>query len=285
MGQQQTQLKDTFFIYDDSHIIGYVESLMNIRIFQPPNKLIYNNDIIKPKWIKYIILPNKNKLSYFVIDPISNNKINDNNRKYILWSHGNSGDLISLYSTLKSLYDGMNGQVGFIAYDYEGYGYSDGICSERNCYNDLTCMIKHALTTLHINKNNLFLIGHSLGTGIVVDFCFRHVWETPIILISPYKSISRIKIDPHWTDFIINNAVNYLDMFTTHHKLHILVCPIIIYHGTKDELIPSSHSIEMYNNHKDKINLILIENANHSNILQYIRSIELLSIINSHISN
>src|SRR5579872_5351628 len=170
MGQQQTQLKDTFFIYDDSHIVGYVESLMNVRIFQPPNNLLIHNEYgIKPTWIKYIMLPNKNKLSYFVIDPKSDpsdknkSKSKNKDRKYILWSHGNSGDLMSLYPILKSFYDGMNGNIGFIAYDYEGYGYSDGICSERNCYNDLTCMVKYALQTIQIKKKNLFLIGQSLG--------------------------------------------------------------------------------------------------------------------------
>lgn len=288
MGQQQSHPKESF-IYTDSHNIGYIESLMNTLIFIPPKKELFTNNQVKPFWLKYITLPNSNKLSYFIIDPIDNNtrstknKSDGNkiksNKKYILWSHGNSGDLTSIYSLIKSFHEIVKGKIGFIVYDYEGYGYSDGICSEKNCYNDLTCMIKYSLTVLGIRKRNLFLIGQSLGTGIVVDFCFRHYWKTPIILISPYKSISRVKIDPFWIDITSNIVIDSVDMFTTHHKLEYLKCPIVIYHGVYDEIISASHSIEMYNNHKHKIKLLLVENASHNNILNHVGILELFRTI------
>jgi pimeloyl-ACP methyl ester carboxylesterase len=279
MGHQQSKLKESLFIYDSNNV-GYIESMMNTLIFLPRNKEIFKVSY-KPDWIKYITLPNSNKLSYFVIDPISNKSVNTlkSDKKYILWSHGNAGDLLSLYPVMKMLYQSMGGRIGIIVYDYEGYGYSNGECSEKNCYNDLACMVRHSLLTLNIRKKNIFLIGQSLGTGVVVDFCYRHHWKTPIILISPYKSISRVKIDPYWFDIISNIAIDNIDMFTTQYKLHYLKCNIIIYHGTRDQMIPVEHSIEMYNNHTDKIKLILLKNATHNDTLNYIRPLQLLNII------
>lgn len=277
-----SQYSNKLFIYDDSHNVGYIESMMNGLIFAPPDKEPFTDILSKPKWLKYIILPNTNKLSYFVIDPIEDslrpiNKHSD--KKYILWSHGNAGDLLDMYPFMKTFHKEINGKLGIIIYDYEGYGYSDGVCSEKTCYNDLTCMVHHSLTVLGIQKRNLFLIGQSLGTGIVVDFCYKNLWTTPIILISPYKSISRVKLDPHWTNIISNIIVNSIDMFTTHYKLDDLKCPIIIYHGLDDEMIPASHSIEMYNNHTDKIKLILVENATHNDILDYVNASQILNMI------
>lgn len=291
MGQQQSIQENSVYVYNDSHNVGYIESMMNTLIFQPPDKELFCDEQQKPSWLKYMFLPNLNRLSYFVIDPYSNSNSTNYgskarlDKKYILWSHGNAGDLLSLYSVMSDFHREMNGQIGIIGYDYEGYGYSDGVCSEKNCYNDLTCMINHALFTLNIQQKNLFLVGQSLGTGVVVDFCFRHYWITPIILISSYKSISRVKIDPFSLDIISNVLVDCMDMFTTHYKLEHLKCAIVMYHGTNDNMIPVDHSIEMYNNHPNKIKLILIKDATHNDILNYIGPIRLLKLIDKLAKN
>lgn len=281
MGQQQSLHENYVYVYNDSHNVGYIESMMNTLIFQPPDKDLFCNEQQKPSWLKYLILPNLNRLSYFVIDPVSNSNSPNyrSDHKYILWSHGNAGDLVSLYSVMIDFHKDMDGKIGIIGYDYEGYGYSDGVCSEKNCYNDLTCMINHAIFALNIKQTNLFLIGQSLGTGVVVNFCFTHYWTTPIILISSYKSISRVKVDPFGLDIISNIIVDCMDMFTTHHKLENLKCSIVMYHGTNDKMIPVDHSIEMYNNHPDKIKLILIKDATHNDILNYVGPIRLLKLI------
>ena len=155
------------------------------------------------------------------------------------------GDLNTMRILINQLYDALDGKVGIIAYDYEGYGFSSGTVSEKNCYNDLTYIVAHAIKTLEIKKEKLILIGQSLGTGIVVDFCCRHDWTMPIVLISPYKSIARVIIDVDSQNHItgsfidsiinstINSTINSIDQFTTHHKIEKLSCNIIIYHGKK----------------------------------------------------
>ncbi|VBB18925.1 hydrolase family protein [Yasminevirus sp. GU-2018] len=300
---QSNDQSDSYFIYKDSANVGYLESLMNSLIFVPPNPPrerfngltnadrsngkasdIHPSQAEKrpiPEWVKFITLPNTNKLSYFVIDP---NPVYDSTGKqvqnrYILWSHGNAGDLTSIYPVMMQIFREMQGRVGIIAYDYEGYRYSEGVCSEKNCYNDLVCMVKHAVENMKIRKENLFLVGQSLGTGVVVDFCVRHGWRTPIILLSPYKSISRVVLDPHWTDPLTNILVDSIDMFTTHHKTDRLSCPVIIYHGVKDRLIHPRHSVELYNRHRDKITLVLLKHADHNDILNHVRPSQILDMI------
>jgi pimeloyl-ACP methyl ester carboxylesterase len=267
-------------MYRDSDNIGYVESSMNGAIFLPPDRdrLPRNNP---PHWVKFIEMPNSNKVSYFLIEPDKDNRVlnNKKNDRYILWSHGNASDLAAMYSSMQYLHRSMDGKIGIIAYDYEGYGYSDGICAEKNCYNNLALMIRHAINEIGINRENLFLIGQSLGTGVVIDFCSTHSWKTPIILLSPYKSILRVMVDPHWTDPMTNLIIDSIDMFTSHYKMHKIQCPVIIYHGLRDRLIHPKHSVEMYNNHKDKITLVLLRDADHNDMLNHIKPSQLFEMI------
>lgn len=311
---------DSFKIYPNSSNIGIVESSMNSMIFRPPvasqgqiqvdekyNTIDLEEQEKYPKWMdfkyvdEYILVSVDSqtktqikvryqvKLAFFVMHP----KVRNDSSKYILWSHGNASDLMSTRSLMTEYYELMNGKCGIIAYDYEGYGYSSGIHTEHNCYNDLTIMVAHATQVLKIKKSNLLLIGQSLGTGIVVDFCHVHKWTTPIVLISPYKSIVRVVTNPkpdtdNYTSTSkalssmlsksLSASVDSIDMFTTHHKIDKLLCDIMIFHGKDDNLILPEHSIEMYKknkndkdkNDRNKISLHLIDNADHNNIVNYI---------------
>ena len=248
-----------FLIYQDTDNINYIENYMNHYVFHPLNRKKH----INPSWMKYLKISDTYHLTYFILEPINKNK------QYILFSHGNAGDLFSYYDQMVQWYNLMNKKVGIIVYDYQGYGKSSGMCSEKNTYNDLTHMIRYCLINLKIPKSNLYLVGQSLGTGIVINFCSTHLWTTPICLISPYKSISRIIYDPVWynpTSILLNTV----DMYTTQDKLHHVKCQILIYHGHKDELILPYHSKELHESHKDKITLILLDSATHNNILNLI---------------
>jgi abhydrolase domain-containing protein 17 len=253
---------------------GYVESWMNQIIFMPPNPRDHPNNS-RPPWLKFLKTPCNKNIAYFVIQP----EKTIGNKKYILWSHSNASDLNSIYRILVQFYNQLNREIGIIAYDYQGYGFSDGTCSEKNCYDDIKHMVNYILCEMNVEKGNLFLFGQSLGTGIVVDFCSRNEWKTPIVLLSPYKSIARVKVNPHRINVVANCLVDRLDMFTSHYKIHALKCPIIIYHGLKDTLVYPDHSQEMYEQHKNKIILILLENAGHNNILHHIDPCQILNMV------
>ena len=185
-----------------------------------------------------------------------------NPSKYIVWSHGNGTDIYDMYLYFTKLCDELN--VCVIAYDYVGYGLSENIRpTEKLCYESLETVMKYLLCELKINALDIYLVGHSLGTGVAIDYMSKNNWKTPSILISPYKSICRVVVN--------TSCVTPIDKFESNKKLSKIDCPIKIFHGESDELIHISHAVDLYDNLKDKsLSPVWFTGVGHNNMLQWI---------------
>ena len=149
-------------------------------------------------------------------------------------------------------------------YDYVGYGFSTPHVkpSESRCYASIQSAVTHALAT-HTTPANIVLWGESLGTGIVSDYVASHpAWESPIVLLSPYTSIARVACD--------SCIVSPVDQFETLHKAGDINCPVLLIHGTADVLIAPSHSEILAKVLKHVLKRVLVEGADHENVLWYI---------------
>ena len=214
-----------------------IDEKMNDAIFYPTlaeldeiQYLFRNND-------KHVFIPstNETKISVYISPPreLSKPDISNGSEKYIVWTHGNSDNLCFMVPYLQQLQDDLN--IGFIVFDYQGYGCSKGTPSENKCYDDIETVMNYAINYLNIDKKNLFLVGQSLGTGIVVHYSNKNSWTTPIILISPYKTIVKVIFD--------SSCVRPIDKFQTENKIENLKCPVKIIHGKEDDLIKIKHGL------------------------------------------
>lgn len=192
--------------------------------------------------------------------------------KYIVFSHGNGSDIYTMFQYLLYLSDELN--VGIIGYDYVGYGLSENIQpSEQDCYDSIEATVDFLLTNWKMDPKKIFLVGQSLGTGITVDYASKHKWDTPIILISPYKSICKVVKDTFLTAPI--------DKFKSQKKLKYVTCPVKIFHGTADEIIKINHGIEMYDSLKNKtLEPVWFCGIDHHNILDVISKEHYLQVLN-----
>jgi hypothetical protein len=138
------------------------------------NKSIIDNFIFSPPKINentYTNLPNihkiksKNNNNIHFSKYLPNNTKNETpNMNYIIFSHGNACDMSSMNDYLQYLSNELD--VCVINYDYCGYGLSTGEANENNCYDSLSSIIKYLLKN-NVVHTNIFLIGQSLGTGVV----------------------------------------------------------------------------------------------------------------------
>jgi pimeloyl-ACP methyl ester carboxylesterase len=210
---------------------------------------------------------NGNKISYKMFEP-SNDTYTDNS-KYVIWCHGNSDTIESETNRMIRYSDYLN--VKIVYFDYQGYGYSEGNPSEENCYSDLYDIVNFLISN-GINKKDIYLIGRSLGTGVISGYAYRNEWKSDIILISPFKSILRVVID-------FTNKVS-CDNFNTYDISNLLMCPVKIIHGENDTTINVSHSIDIYKKLNDKKYYpSYVTDANHHDILSKLNWSEIYNII------
>lgn len=211
-----------------------IQKLYCNKVFHPPKVNQFDKNLYSNKH-NYCITTSKNgnKITYFEFKPNDNKK-----NKFIIWSHGDATTAFKKYEYFENLSKLINCTI--IVYDYQGYGLSDGTCNEQNCCQDIKSIVEHIKIKYNIGNNNIYLIGKSLGTGIVVDYISKNNWQNPVILISPYKSILGVKF-PN-----LANYLGFMNMFNSISKIKKIKCPIQIIHGTDDKLIDISHGKEIY---------------------------------------
>ncbi|MCF6177141.1 MAG: alpha/beta hydrolase [Victivallaceae bacterium] len=152
----------------------------------------------------------------------------------ILYSHGNAEDLGGVFPTLK-----LFKQHGFsvMAYDYRGYGLSDGKPSEINVYQDAAVALHYLTDKLKIPKNRIIIFGRSLGTGPSVELAAKEP-VAGLILQSPFTSTFRVMTKVKLLPF---------DKFDNIAKIARVKCPVMIIHGQQDHVIPFTHGKTLYN--------------------------------------
>lgn len=250
------------------NILSSYENSANQLIFCPPNT--------PKKYFQHLVGVN----NYYVMKDSNTTCLLvrperwTRNCKCIVFSHGNGSDIYTMYEYVRYLADLTNSDV--YIYDYPGYGLSEGKVSEQGCYNSLKKVMDYVRT--QYQDSDITMLGQSLGTGIVMDFASKYSWMTPIILISPYKSMGRVL-----TDSSMCSAIQSIDKFGTYYKLDTIDCPVKIFHGTKDTLINISHAKDLYDNLKDRsLKPMWLEGIGHNNILEAIDIRDITDVINAN---
>jgi len=180
-------------------------------------------------------------------------------RYTILFSHGNAVDL----GQMSSFYLGLGTRINcnIFSYDYSGYGMSTGKPSEKNLYADVDAAW-HALRTRYgISPENVILYGQSIGTVPTVDLASRYEVGA-VILHSPLMSGMRVafpKTQRTWC----------FDAFPSIDKVSKVTSPVLVIHGTEDEVIDFSHGIAIHDKCPKAVEPLWVEGAGHNDVELY----------------
>lgn len=246
-----------------------IEDSLNATIFQPHNSI---NNIEKLKSHDCKIFTVKTRSNNIIYGALQKPTVILNViKKCIVFCYGNSCDMLHIINFAKWLADELN--ICVVIFDYPGYGDSTGNPTEETCYESMESIINYVQKKMNIKKENIFLIGQSLGTGIVIDYAYKHDWNSPIILISPYKSICKVACD--------SSLVNPIDKFESLKKIKRINCPIKIFHGEDDKLIPIAHAKKLYKKTNNKLyEPIWLSNIGHNDILNALDITEFFEVVN-----
>ncbi|KAF7493383.1 Alpha/beta hydrolase domain-containing protein 17C [Sarcoptes scabiei] len=159
------------------------------------------------------------------------------NPKYtILFSHGNAVDL----GQMSSFYLGLGSRINcnIFSYDYSGFGASSGKPSEKNLYADINAAWLTLRAKYGISPDKIILYGQSIGTVPTVDLASRNDVGA-VILHSPLMSGMRVA-------FPNTRRTWFFDAFPNIDKVPKINAPVLVIHGTEDDVIDFSHGLAIY---------------------------------------
>lgn len=181
----------------------------------------------------------------------------------LLYFHGNgsnNGDLVDLALTFHKL------GLSVLLIDYRGYGKSSQIFpNETRVYQDAAAAWQYLTKIRQINPKKIVVYGHSLGGAIAIELATKHPEMAGLITEGTFTSIKNMVIH----DKLL--SIFPLDWLITQHfdsitKIKSLQVPLLMFHGTEDEIIPILMAKKLYASAPQPKQLVIIPEANHSNL-------------------
>src|SRR6266481_8178150 len=151
----------------------------------------------------------------------------------LLVSHGNAEDLGDNRTWFEELR-----RAGFsvFAYDYEGYGTSEGKPSERAAYQDVAAAYEYLAVELHTPPERIVVFGRSVGSGPATYIAARRP-NAGLILQSPFVSAFRV---------LTRIPLLPFDKFPNYKNIRHVHSPVLIMHSRADSLIGFWHGQKMF---------------------------------------
>ncbi|XP_037105039.1 alpha/beta hydrolase domain-containing protein 17A [Syngnathus acus] len=189
-----------------------------------------------------------------------------NSRFTVLFSHGNAVDL----GQMSSFYIGLGTRINcnIFSYDYSGYGVSTGKPTEKDLYADIDAAWQTLRNGYGVNPESIILYGQSIGTVPTVDLASRYECAA-VVLHSPLTSGMRVA-------FPDTKKTYCFDAFLNIEKVPKITSPVLVIHGTEDEVIDFSHGLTLFELCPKAVEPLWVEGAGHNDIELYSQYLERL---------
>jgi alpha-beta hydrolase superfamily lysophospholipase len=178
---------------------------------------------------------------------------NERAKYVILFNHGNATDIGYSVPLFQMLY-----HAGFsvLAYDYHGYGTSQGSPTESNAYQDVDAAYDYLTKDLQIEPDRIIAYGESVGAALAIDLASRKK-VAGVIAQSPFVTAFRV---------ITSIPLFPFDKFNNLKKLKQISCPMLVIHGTRDLVIPVWHGKKVYKRANPPKYSYWVQGAGHNDI-------------------
>ena len=178
----------------------------------------------------------------------------------ILYLHGNAG---SLHSWGMIATDFVQHGYDLLIPDYRGFGKSTSrITHEWMLHQD--ALAAYNYLQQHYPEQQIIIYGRSFGTGIAVHLAMSQAPKM-LILETPYFSLKEIA--QRQFPFVPGLLLKY--PLRTDLWISAVSCPIYLFHGTHDELVPYASSVRLLPLITSEHKLVTIEGGGHNNLAAF----------------
>ena len=150
----------------------------------------------------------------------------------------------------------------------------DELAADTSSFGCALVSYHHWSMDCHVRRSpeNIILYGQSMGMAPTVDLASRYECAA-VVLHSPLMSGWRVS-------FPDSRKTYYFDAFPGIDKISKVTSPMLVIHGTEDDVIDFSHGLAMYELCPQALELPGVERAGHNDIelyAQYLGRIRLLT--------
>jgi len=175
----------------------------------------------------------------------------------LVWFHGNAGNISHRLENIRLLHDKVGVQV-FI-FDYREYGLSQGRISREGTFRDAAGAYRYVTETRGVPGPEIVLFGRSLGTALATDLAAQAPCRCLILESAFTNSAEMAKLmAPFLFDW--RPAVPYDNLG----KIDKVKAPVLIIHGSEDEIIPVEMGRRVAAAAPDPKELYIIPGAHHN---------------------
>lgn len=175
----------------------------------------------------------------------------------VIYYHGNK-EGIEHYADYTKIFTKLGYEVWME--DYPGFGKSTGELTEKKLYDQALQVRKMA--SVKFTPNQIIIFGKSLGTGIAA-YVASNTNAKMLILETPYFSIPSL-FSTYACIYPTNAMAKY--KIPTYQFLKDVKCPVTIFHGTNDWVIPYRNAKKLTAVIKPTDTFITITGATHNNL-------------------
>lgn len=225
-------------------------------------------------------------ISCISISPVNKENVTKDEIPAFIFSHGNATDIGSMIPWFVNLSLKLNAHV--LAYDYRSYGLSKGKPTEKGIYADIKAVYEYAKDELKVPTNRIFLLGQSIGSAPTIHLAKKLGKKLKKSSVGYYHSVnssnncgrSILPLGGIIVQSGIASGLNALlapdykkdipcDVFPNYRSIRKVPFPILILHGTSDQVIHISNSKKLFESAKDNkfhppVTTWWIEGANHN---------------------
>ena len=164
------------------------------------------------------------------------------NKKVVLFFHGNAGNISHRLDTLKIIND-----LGFNVFmiDYRGYGKSSGKASENASYLDAMGAYNYLKNEKKYSSEDIIIWGRSLGGAIAIDLSYRLKNKVAALVVeSSFTSIPAMAKKQY--PFLATELLCRI-RYDSLQKIDKVYIPSLFIHSLDDELVPYAHGKALFN--------------------------------------